>query len=96
VIVSTEKSNLDDCRYCNLPFEIEAVSFEIFKPCRALLVCRNCGLAHAEDDGQRSHIRDRIATFGSRLARFCGRLATKLLFLFRNRAFRFTPTATWF
>jgi hypothetical protein len=33
-----------------LPFEIETVSFRIFKPPRVLFICRACGLARAEGD----------------------------------------------
>jgi hypothetical protein len=42
------KRNLDDCPYCIVPFEIEAVEFGFFKACRAVFICRNCGLTRAE------------------------------------------------
>jgi hypothetical protein len=49
-MVSTQEDHLDDCPHCMLPFEIETVSFRIFKPPRVLFICRACGLARAEGD----------------------------------------------
>jgi hypothetical protein len=50
--VSTKQDSLDDCPHCNVPLEIAAVRFGILKPCRALFVCRACGLACSEDDSR--------------------------------------------
>jgi hypothetical protein len=93
--MSKQTEQLDSCPHCKRPFAIEAVSFKIFKPCRALFVCPGCGFAHAEGNEQRSHSRNRIVRFSRGLGNYCGRVATKLLFLLRNRSFRFTSSVTW-
>jgi hypothetical protein len=42
----------DQCSACHQPLEIAAVSFSLFKPCRALFVCTSCGLTFPECDQQ--------------------------------------------
>jgi hypothetical protein len=64
---------LDSCPYCEYPLAIEAVSFKMFKPCRALFVCAGCGFANGENDAQPTRrLHSRLV---QRLGKYVGRSA---------------------
>jgi transcription initiation factor TFIIIB Brf1 subunit/transcription initiation factor TFIIB len=45
---SNGASDDDNCPYCLQPFQIVAVSFNLLRAARALMVCSDCGLIQAE------------------------------------------------